>query len=336
LRLPWFNNKGNDMAKHAVALIMALFCSAVVWAQGAYPTRPVQLIVPFPPGGVADLTGRPLAHALEKQFKQPVIIVNRSAAAGAVGYATVANAAPDGYSLLMALSSISTIPEADKLYNREPVYRLDQFEPVALITADPTVLVIRNEAPWKTVKDMVEDAKKRPGQISFSSSGLYGTLHVAVEMFAHAANIRFRHVPFTGAGPAITALLGGHVDFLASGPAAVAGHLKANRLRALAGWGAKRLAAYPDLPTFKELGYDIEFYIWAGLFATAGTSQPILKVLRDATRKAVEDPDFKATMAKLNTPINYLDTPEFKKFFAADAKRLAEVVKKTGRVEEKK
>ncbi len=324
------------MSKRLFVFAVALFCSAVAFAQ-SYPTRPLQLVVPFPPGGVADLTGRPLAHSLEKFLKQPVIIVNRAAAAGAVGYATVANAAPDGYNLLMALSSISTIPEADKLFNREPVYQLSQFEPVALITADPTILVVRNDAPWKSVKDLVDDAKKRPGQIAFSSSGLYGTLHVATEMFAHAAGgLRFRHVPFTGAGPAITSLLGGHVDFLASGPAAVAGQIKAGRLRALAGWGAKRLAAYPDLPTFKELGYDIEFYIWAGMFATAGTPQPVLKVLRDATRKAVEDPDFKTTMTKLDTPINYLDTPEFKKFFEADAKRLAEVVRTAGRPEEKK
>jgi tripartite-type tricarboxylate transporter receptor subunit TctC len=324
------------MNRHFLLWVVGLFFSAAAWSQGNYPVRPLQMVVPFPPGGVADLTGRPLARALEKYLKQPVIIVNRAAAAGAVGYATVANAAPDGYNVLMALSSLSTIPEADKLFNREPVFKLSQFEPVALITADPTILVIRNEAPWKSVKDLVADAKKRPGQIAFSSSGLYGTLHVATEMFAHSAGLRFRHVPFTGAGPAITALLGGHVDFVASGPAAVAGQIKAGRLRALAGWGAKRLAAYPDLPTFKELGFDIEFYIWAGMFATAGTPQPILKVLRDATRKAVEDPDFKATMAKIDTPINYLDAPEFRKFFDDDARRLAEVVKKTGRVEEKK
>ena len=182
----------------------------------------------------------------------------------------------------------------------------------------------------------MDDAKKRPGQLSFSSSGYYGALHTSTETFLQAAGLRFRHVPFTGAGPAITALLGGHVDFVASGPAAVIGQIKGGRLRPLATWGAKRNPAFPDIPTFKELGYDAQFYIWVGMFATAGTPQSIMKVIRDATRKAMDDPEFKATMTKLDTPINYMDAPEFKKFFDEDVKRLTEVIRKAGRIDEKK
>lgn len=159
-----------------------------------------------------------------------------------------------------------------------------------------------------------------------------GTL---VGILPHAADITLRHVPYAGAGPALTAILGGHVDVLASGPAVVLPHIKAGKLRPLAGWGAKRVAALPDLPTFKELGYDIEFYIWAGVFAPTGTPEPVLKKLREAVRQAVEDPDFKAAMAKLETPVAYLDAPEFQKFWDRDAKMLADAIKRVGRIEEK-
>jgi tripartite-type tricarboxylate transporter receptor subunit TctC len=235
----------------------------------------------------------------------------------------------------MALSSISVIPEADKLLGRAPMYTLDQLAPIALISADPTILVVRTESPWKSVKDFVDDAKKRPAAISYSSSGIYGTLHVAMAMFADAAGVQLHHVPFTGAGPAITALLGGHVDALATGPGTVIQHIKAGKLRALASWGDKRLDALPDLPTFKELGYAAEFAIWAGLFAPAGTPQPVLTALRNAAKDAVNDPQFKQAMATIETPIYYLDAPEFQKFWDNDARRLAAVVKKIGPVEEK-
>jgi tripartite-type tricarboxylate transporter receptor subunit TctC len=306
-------------------------------AQDKFPSHPITMIIPFPPGGVADQTGRPVAAGMEKFLKQPVIASNKGGAGGAVGMAAAANAKPDGYTILMALSSISIIPEADKLFDRKPAYEMKQLAPIALVTSDPTILVVPADKPWKTVADLVADAKKRPGEISFSSSGLYGTLHMATEMFAHAAGVKFRHVPFAGAGPAMTALLGGHVDMLASGPGVVIPHIKAGKLRALAGWGEKRVGALPDVPTFKELGYkDVEFYIWAGVFAPAATPAPVQQVLRDAVRAAVNDPEFKATMEKLQTPVSYLDAPEFKKFWDKDAAMLAAAVKRVGRVEEKK
>jgi tripartite-type tricarboxylate transporter receptor subunit TctC len=317
-----------------IALALAAFTAA---AQDVYPARPITMIVPFPPGGVADLTGRPIAAAMEKILKQPVAAVNRPGAGGAVGMAAVAHAKPDGYTILMALSSISIIPEADKLFDRKPAYTMDQLVPIALISADPTILVVHASLPVKSVKELVALARAKPGQLSFSSSGIYGTLHMAMEMFAHAANLKFRHLPTPGAGPAITMLLGGHVEMMASGPAAVIAHVRSGKMRPLAGWGDKRVAALPDLPTFKELGYkDVEFYIWAGLFAPKGTPEAAMKALRDAARKGVEDPDFKAIMAKLETPINYLDAPEFQKFWDNDAKRLGVAVQRVGKVEEKK
>jgi tripartite-type tricarboxylate transporter receptor subunit TctC len=315
--------------------LLALVPAAVpVTAQEPFPSRPLQVVVPFPPGGVADLHARPLAPVLERVLKQPVVVVNKSGAAGAVGMQFVATSKPDGYTLLLALSSISIIPEVDRLFARPPAYTRDQLAPIALLSADPTVLVVKASSPWKSVADLVADAKRRPGAITFSSSGVYGTLHMAMELFSHAAGVKLRHVPYAGGGPAVTALLGGHVDALASGPSVVIPHLKAGTLRALAGWGEKRLAALPDVPTLKELGYDAEFYIWAGLFAPKATPAPVMRTLRDAARQAVADPEFKGAMAKLETPIHYLDADEFQKFWDKDAQALAEGVKRVGRIEQ--
>jgi tripartite-type tricarboxylate transporter receptor subunit TctC len=302
-------------------------------AQDAFPSRPLSIVVPFPPGGVADLHARPLAPVLERILKQPVAVVNKSGAAGAVGMQAVATSKADGYTLLLALSSISIIPEVDRLFGRPPAYSRDQLAPIALLSADPTVLVVRTESLWRSVADLVADAKRRPGAITFSSSGVYGTLHMAMELFSHAAGIRLRHVPYAGGGPAVTALLGGHVDALASGPSVVIPHLKAGTLRALACWGERRLPALPEVPTLKELGYDAEFYIWAGLFAPKGTPAAVLRVLRDAVRQAAADPEFKGAMAKLETPIQYLDAEDFQRFWDKDAQALAEGVRRVGRVE---
>ena len=321
----------------AAAAALALALPLVAVAQEPYPSRPITLVAPFPPGGVADLTARPVAAAMEKVLKNPVAVVNKTGAAGAVGMQFVATSKPDGYTLLLALSSISIIPEADKIFGRPPAYTVDQLVPIALISADPTILVVRTESPWKTAREFLDDARQRSGQISYSSSGIYGTLHMAMELLSHAAGVKLRHIPTAGAGPALTALLGGHVDALASGPAVILPHIKAGKLRALAGWGDKRVPALPEVPTFKELGYpEAEFYIWAGVFAPKGTPEPVLARLREATRAAVGDAEFKSAMDKLETPIAFKQGEEFQRFFDTDARRLAEGVRKVGRVEDKK
>jgi tripartite-type tricarboxylate transporter receptor subunit TctC len=324
------------MKRILAALGVLALAAATAAAQEAYPSRPISLVAPFPPGGVADLTARPVAAAMERLLKNPVGVVNKTGAAGAVGMQFVATSRPDGYTLLLALSSISIIPEADKLFGRPPAFTVDQFAPIALISADPTILVVRAESPWKTAREFIEDARKRPGQISFSSSGIYGTLHMAMELLSHSAGIKLRHVPYAGAGPALTAILGGHVDALASGPAVVLPHIKSGKLRALAGWGDKRVAALPEVPTFRELGYpEAEFYIWAGVFAPKGTPEPVLQKLRETLRAAVADPEFKQAMDKLETPVVFKQGEEFQRFFDADARRLAEGVRRVGKIETK-
>jgi len=319
-----------------IIAVAAALCALGAQAQD-YPTKPVTMIVAFPPGGVAELVGRPLAASMEKSLGQPVIILNRPGAGGAVGTTAAAKAAPDGYTILMTLSSISIFPVSDPLEGKPVPYQISDFMPIALVTADPTVLVVRADSPYKTVQDFVAAAKANPGKINYSSSGIYGTLHVAMEMFAGAAGIELFHIPYQGGGPAVTALLGDQVQALASGPAAAVGQIKGGKMRALAGWGAKRLALMPELPTFKELGYrDVEFYIWSGVVAPAAIPPNVQHKLRAAVRAAAADPQFTAAMAKVSTPINYLDAPEFKDFWVADAARLRVAVEKIGKAAAKK
>ena len=319
-----------------IAVVLSAAAVAPAMAQEAFPSRPISMIVAFPPGGVADITARPTAAAMERVLKQPVTVTNRPGAAGAVGNSVVANAKPDGYTVLMALSSISVIPAADELFNRKPAYSLDQFAPIALISADPTILVSHPSLPVKNVKELVALARARPGELSFSSSGVYGALHMPMEIFMHAAKLRMRHVPTTGGGPAITAILGGHVELTAGGPAAISGHIKAGKLRPLANWGAKRHPSLPEVPTFMELGYkEVEYYIWAGMFAPKATPEPVMKVLRDTARRVVEDPAFKKAMANVDSLVQYMDAPDFQKYWEADAKRLAALVRMVGKVEAK-
>ena len=302
-------------------------------AQTDYPAHTVTMVVPFPPGGVADITARPLADAMTRILRQPVVVENKSGAGGGVGMQYVARAKPDGYTLLLALSSISIIPEADKVLGRDPMYQLSQLVPIARFTADPTVLAVRADSPYKSVADLVQAAKQRPGEIPYGSSGNYGTMHVPMEMFDASAGIKMLHVPFTGAGPAIVALLGAQVEALSTGPSSIMGHVRGGKVRVLATWGEGRHPAFPDVPTLKELGYDAQFSQWTGLFAPAGTPEPVIAKLREAARAAVADPVFQSSLAKLETPIQYLDAPQFKAFWDRDAQKLAEAVKRIGKVE---
>jgi tripartite-type tricarboxylate transporter receptor subunit TctC len=304
-------------------------------AQESFPTRPITMIVPFPPGGVADIVGRPLAAVMERNLKQPVVVVNREGAGGAIGMAAAAKSAPDGYTILMGLSSISIFPVSDRINGKAPAYEMKDFAPIALVTSDPTVLVVRADSPYRTLKDFVDAAKASPGKINYSSSGVYGTLHVSMEIFANAAGIKLFHVPYKGGGPAVTALLGGQVEALASGPAAAIGQIKGGKMRALASWSTERLALLPEIPTFKELGYDAEFYIWSGVFVPAATPPALVSRLRAAVKEAANSQEFKATMDKVSTPVSYLDAPEFQKFWERDARRLATALEKIGKVEEK-
>jgi len=306
------------------------------FSQDKYPSRPVTFVAPFPPGGSIELIGRPLAASLEKALKQPVLFTNRVGAAGAVGTSYVASSEPDGYRILFNISSIVVVPEADKIFDRRPAYTMDQLLPVARVNADANVLLVRAESPWKSLQELIDDAKRKPGQLSYSSSGVYGSTHVPAEMFTQAAGIPMRHVPFAGGGPATNALLGGHVDIHIQNVPGSMAHIRSGKLRPLAVTSAKRADALPDVPTMKELGVDVDYGVWHGVFVAAKTPPEVVKVIRDAVRVAVADPDFVGALQKISAAVAYLDLPEFQKFVADETRAMAAVVKRIGRVEEKK
>jgi tripartite-type tricarboxylate transporter receptor subunit TctC len=316
----------------ARVLAFALVCAATL-VKAEYPERPITMIVPFPPGGVADTVARPVAEALSRELRQPVVIENKAGAGGGLGMGLAARAAPDGYTVLLSLSSISILPEADKLFERKPSFTLSQFKPIARFTADPTVLVVRADAPWKTLTEFVADARRRPGALNYGSSGNYGTMHVPMEMLKSAAGFRMVHIPYTGAGPAVVALLGGQVDAIASGPSTVAQHIRAGRLRALAHWGDKPLASLPEVPSLTSQSLPVRFAQWSGLFVPAGVSEDIVQRLRAAARRAAADAQVQQIIRGAGSPVEYLDAPEFQAYWDADALLMGQAVRQIGKVE---
>ena len=319
------------------ALVIALVGVAVSpVAADEFPSRPITIVNPFPPGGQVDLTSRPLAAAMERILKQPVLLVNKAGAAGAVGMQAASIAKPDGYTVVITVPAISTLPEVDKLFGRTPTFTRDQFVPIARLNADPTILVVNADLPYKSVQDLLADARRRPNEIVYATSGPYGASHVPTEMLLKAAGgLKMRHLPTTGGGPATTAVLGNHAAFWMSTTGPAAPHVKSGKLRPLAVSGATRQPYFPDVPTLKELGYDVEYYLWCGLFAPKNTPPAALNVLRDAVRRAMQDPEFKGAMDKVQVPIAYQDADEFRAWWDADAARLAEAVKAIGKVEAK-
>lgn len=301
-------------------------------AQG-YPSRPITMVVPFPPGGVADTVGRPVAEAMSRHLKQSIVVENRGGAGGGIGMAQVAKSRADGYTVLMALSSLVVLPEADRILQRPPMFQVNQLKPIARFTADPTVLVVRADSPWKTYAEFMAYAKANPGRISFGSSGNYGTMHVPMEQLKAATSSFMLHVPYTGAGPAVLALLGGQIEALSTGPASVKQQIAAGRLRALAHWGEGRLSGLPEVPSLRELGVPIQYSQWSGLFVPAGTPDDVVEALRQAAKFAVQDPKAIAAMTAAGTSFMFQDAPEFERFVLSDAKAMSAVVTRIGKVE---
>ncbi|MEY4436295.1 MAG: hypothetical protein RL175_1250 [Pseudomonadota bacterium] len=320
----------------------ALLCSLACWvaalaapsfAQEDYPTRPITMVVPFPPGGVADAVGRPVAEAMGRYLKQSVVVENKGGAGGGIGMAQVAKSKPDGYTVLMALSSLVVLPEADKVLKRAPMFQLDQLKPIARFSADPTVLVVRAESPWRTYAEFMAYVKANPAKVSFGSSGNYGTMHVPMEQLKAATNSYMLHVPYTGAGPAVLALLAGQIEALSTGPASVAQQIKAGKLRALAHWGDGRLATLPDVPSLKELGVPITYAQWSGLFVPANTPPAMVEKIRQAAKFAATDARANQAMAAAGTSFMFQDMNEFERYVQTDAKDMAGLVQRIGKVD---
>ncbi len=316
------------------AAAAAALATRTAGAQSAYPTHAITVINPFPPGGASDVVTRPLVAVLEPIVKQPVVIETKAGAAGQVGAQVAANAKPDGYTLLTHITSISGFAEVDRLFGRTPKFTNADFIPIARIVADPCLLVVNDKQPYKTLQDFIDDAKKRPDQIIFSSSGLYGALHIPMALLMKAAGgLKLRHLPTNGGGPALTALLGDNSQVLASSVSAAMSQIKAGKVRPLALFGGQRSKSLPDLPTLKELGFDIEYYLWVGMFAPKNTPANVITYLRDVINNGAHGDQYKTALTNLGLELAYMDQAEFAKFWADDTKRIEDAVRQIGRVE---
>jgi tripartite-type tricarboxylate transporter receptor subunit TctC len=309
----------------------ALAASPVL-AQESYPSHAITIINAFPPGGINDLVTRPLAATMEPILKQPVVVETKAGAAGQVGAQVAASAKPDGYTLLSHNTGISGYAEVDKLFGRPVKTSRADFITLARLVADPVLLLVNTQQPYKTAKEFIEAAKKNPDSIVFSSGGLYGATHLPLAYLERATGpLKLRHLPTNGGGPAITAILGNNAQVTTQSVSATLAQVKAGKLRALASFGATRSKFLPNVPTFKELGYDVEYYLWVGIFAPKGTPPAIVTTLRTTIKQAAHSEAFLTVLTNAGQELAYLDGPDFQKFWDIDGKRTDEAVISIGK-----
>ena len=319
--------------RRAALLLVLTACAAPTLAQDAFPSGPITLLVPNPPGGASDINARILADPWSSVLKQHVVVVHKPGMGGAIGAAQVAKAKPDGLTVLMALSSVVVAPEAEKVSGRKPLYELEQLEPIALLSSDPMVVLVRSDSPWRTLADLVKAAKEKPGAINYSSSGNFGPIHLSVEMLTHQAGIKLTQVPFNGGGPSLLALLGGQVELTTAAPAVALAQIQSGKVRPLATSGAKRLPMLPDVPTYREAGFDAEYHIWAGLYVPASTPPAVIQALRDSVGKAARSASMTQAMQKQSIIFDYRDAPDFARFAEEDRVRMTRVVRAIGKID---
>ena len=302
------------------------------FAQEAYPSRPVTIVNAFPPGGINDIVTRPLATAMEPLLKQPILVETKAGAAGQIGAQVAASAKPDGYTLLSHNTGISGYAEVDKLFGRPVKTSRSDFIPLARLVADPVLVLVNDKQPFKTMKEFVDHLKAHPDTLVFSSGGLYGATHLPLAYLEQATGpLKLRHLPTSGGGPAIVAILGNNAQVTMQSVSATLPHIKGGKLRPLAIFSAKRSSQLPDVPTLKELGYDVEYYLWVGIFAPKGIAPAIETTLRSAINKSAQSEQFKAALANAGQELDYLDGPDFQKFWDIDGKRTDEAVKSIGK-----
>lgn len=291
----------------AVCMSSMLF-GAIAHAQD-YPTKPIELVVPFSPGGGTDLVARAFADTAKKYLPQPMGVVNKTGGGGAVGLTDIALARPDGYKIGVGTSEINMLPHMGLV-----AFTSADFIPIGRLNAEPSAISVNAEAPWKTYEEFMAYAKANPGKVRIGNSGTGAIWHLAAEALADKTGVKFSHVPYEGANPAVTALLGNHIEAVTVSPAEVVNYVKAGKIRLLAVMADQRSPAFAEVPTLKEKGVDLTIMTWRGIMVPKKTPQNVQDTLRTAVKKAANDPAFKEVLAKMNLTLAYLDAPEFKTF----------------------
>ena len=310
----------------AVPLALALCAIQTPGFAQTFPSRPVTLVVPFPPGGGTDTGGRVIAEQLGRRWGQPVIVENKGGAAGQIGADFVAKSRPDGYTLL--LGNIGTQAINPLLYSKLPYDADKAFAPVSLVAELPLAMMVNPAVPAKTAADFVALAKSRPGQMSYSSSGAGGAPHLAAEMFKDQTGAFIVHVPYRGGGPAIADLLAGHVQLSFMTVLEASGHIKAGKLRALAVTGDKRVPAFPDVPTLAEsVAPGFNAISWIGLLAPAGTPPELVEKIAADLRAVLADESVKARFVGLGGVPRATSPQEFARLIDDDKRRYAQIIR---------
>jgi len=306
-------------------IVVFIILGCAIWeghaAEAKFPTRPIQIIIGFQPGST-DIALRPFTEKLPEYLGQPISFVYKPGATGAVGASFVARAKPDGYTLMgTTQAAVVIIP-----LTMESDYKLDDFTPICRLVRTSIILAVKADSRWKTLKDIVEEAKKSPGKLTYSSAGIFGNNHLAMEMFLKSIGVDITHVPCAGSTPAVTALLGGHVDMTSSTMGPISPHLKAGAVRPIAFFEKERLKEYPNIPTFAELGYPVIYPVWYGLFAPKGTPEEVVKTIYKGLEKVVENHKnfIEDRLEKVSLNLDVVNPEEF----AKEVKVLNESLKK--------
>jgi tripartite-type tricarboxylate transporter receptor subunit TctC len=311
------------MWKKLFAVLFVLSLMVVMPGQAAdFPTKEVQIIIPWAAGGATDLIFRALAATTGKYLGKPVVVVNKPGGGGAVGYTEGMKAAPDGYTLTAAVTPMTILP-----HQVTTAFTYKNFEPILNVVSDPSMFLIRSDAPWKSLKEFLDYAKQNPDMITVGNSGAGGGVHLVALAFEKAAGVKFNHIPFSGGGPSVTAILGGHVNAVSVSPPEGIPQIQAGKLKIIALFAEKRLAMFPDVPTVKEQGINFAMGMWRGLAAPKGTPPDVIKKLHDAFKQGMDDPVLKKNAADMAVNLDYLGPEAFGKLIAGDHEFYGKLVK---------
>ena len=309
-------------------ILVSLFSLANLGWAIDFPTKPVNLIVTYPPGGSTDVTVRIMSEKFSANLGVPVVVLNKPGSGGLVGGEFAARTNPDGYNIVV-LSLAHIIRQV--IDPKMPFDVLKDFDPICRYVSQPLVLVVKGDSKFKTIDDLIDFAKKNPGKLSMGHSGIGGANHFAGELFKAATKLSYKWVPFAGDAGSVTALMGGHIDFMAVVLPPVAGKLASGDLRPLATFEEKRLPEFKDVPTLKEKGYpDVVTYSWFAFAAPAGTPKEIVEKLDRAFRSAIKDPATVEALTKIGCKECYIGPAEFSRFIRSELGRFGEIAKKEG------
>lgn len=311
------------MLKRIFSILFVLSCIGTMPIFAAdFPTKEVQIIIPWAAGGATDLIFRALGATTAKHLGKAVVVVNRPGGGSAVGYTEGMQAKPDGYTLVSAVTPLTILP-----HQVTTAFTYKNFEPVLNVVSDPSMFLVRSDAPWKNLREFLDYAKKNPNMITVGNSGAGGGVHLVALAFERAAGVKFNHIPFSGGGPSVTAILGGHVNAVSVSPPEGIGHVQAGKLKIIALFSEKRFEMFPDVPTVKEQGIDFAMGMWRGLAAPKGTPPDVIKKLHDAFKQGMDDPVLRKNAKDMAVNLQYLAPEAFGNLMAADHEFYGKLVK---------